>query len=472
HPPSLPLLLLPLPENIYAEEEEKAKETPVSSGAGDRHGSAQAAPRRVRAGPRPAREEADGAVGLVLHVSFLPTHRRLVLVHPWRCLLIPWRACVWGCRVIREAMVMKQVQSVFLVLEPLLRRVVQEEIQAGLVRSPRYIERSSPETPPAAERPALRLAFLNPPMLPIFTGSKIEDVNGEPLQVILVDADTGSPRGALPQFMRVELVPLFGDFPPDGREEWTAGEFARGVVKERAGKRPLLTGDVGLTMRDGRAVVNDLQFTDNSSWVRCRKFRIGARVVPGSYEGARVAEAMTEAFNVRDHRGELYRKHYPPALTDDVWRLEKIGKEGAFHRKLRQNGVETVQEFVRMLTVRPEMLRAMMGDGMTDRMWEVTTSHARTCDAGDKVYAYAGQHGATVYVNSLCQLVRLEFAGVECAAQQLTRAQKAYVHQLYVEAFEQRHSLQEVEPLPAAMLLHASSSSSSLPMLQSKQHIL
>uniref|UniRef100_A0A453DTS4 Calmodulin binding protein-like N-terminal domain-containing protein n=1 Tax=Aegilops tauschii subsp. strangulata TaxID=200361 RepID=A0A453DTS4_AEGTS len=207
-------------------------------------------------------------------------------------------------RVIREAMVMKQVQSVFLVLEPLLRRVVQEEIQAGLVRSPRYIERSSPETPPAAERPALRLAFLNPPMLPIFTGSKIEDVNGEPLQVILVDADTGSPRGALPQFMRVELVPLFGDFPPDGREEWTAGEFARGVVKERAGKRPLLTGDVGLTMRDGRAVVNDLQFTDNSSWVRCRKFRIGARVVPGSYEGARVAEAMTEAFNVRDHRGE------------------------------------------------------------------------------------------------------------------------------------------------------------------------
>ncbi|VAH56001.1 unnamed protein product [Triticum turgidum subsp. durum] len=295
--------------------------------------------------------------------------------------------------VIREAMVMKQVQSVFLVLEPLLRRVVQEEIQAGL------------------------------------------------------------------------LVPLFGDFPPDGREDWTTGEFARGVVKERAGKRPLLTGDVGLTMRDGRAVVNDLQFTDNSSWVRCRKFRIGARVMPGSYEGGRVAEAMTDAFNVRDHRGELYRKHYPPALTDDVWRLEKIGKEGAFHRKLRQNGVETVQEFVRMLTVRPEILRAIMGDGMTDRMWEVTTSHAKTCDAGDKVYAYAG-HGATVYVNSLCQLVRLEFAGVECAAQQLSRDQKAYVHRLYVEAFEQRHSLQEAEPLPAAMLLHASSSSNSLPMLQ------
>jgi hypothetical protein len=58
-------------------------------------------------------------------------------------------------------------------------------------------------------------------------------------------------------------------------------------------------------MRDGRATVGELQFTDNSSWLRCRKFRIGARVVPGSgYDGPRVAEAMTEAFNVRDHRGE------------------------------------------------------------------------------------------------------------------------------------------------------------------------
>nr|BAJ92377.1 predicted protein [Hordeum vulgare subsp. vulgare] len=369
--------------------------------------------------------------------------------------------------VIREAMVMKQVQSVFLVLEPLLRRVVQEEIQAGLVRSPRYIERSSSETPsPSAQPPAWRLEFLRPPMLPIFTGSTIVDVKGEPLQVILVDADTGSPCGALPQFMRVELVPLFGDFAADGRDEWTAGEFARNIVKERDGKRPLLTGDVGLGMRDGRAVANDLQFTDNSSWVRCRKFRIGARVAPGGYDGGRVAEAMTDAFNVRDHRGELYRKHYPPALGDEVWRLEKIGKVGAFHRKLREHGVETVQEFLRMLTVKPDVLRAIMGDGMTDRMWEATTSHAKTCHAGDKVYAYAGQHGAVVYVNSIHQLVRLEFAGVECAAQQLSRDQKAYVQQLYVEAFEQRANLLEADPPAAAMPIHASTSTNSLPMLQ------
>jgi len=259
-------------------------------------------------------------------------------------------------------------------------------------------------------------------------------------------------------------VPVLGDFNQDGREEWTAGEFARAVVKERAGKRPLLTGDVALTLRDGRAVVNDLQFTDNSSWVRCRKFRIGARVVPGSHDGPRVAEAMTDAFNVRDHRGELYRKHYPPGLNDDVWRLEKIGKEGIFHRKLGQHGVRTVKEFLRMLAVKPDILRMILGDGMTDRMWEATTSHAKTCDAGDTVYVYAGQHGATVYVNSICELVRLEVAGVLCAPQQLSKAQRMHVQQLVVEAFEQGDSLQEAEP--TAMLVHASHSSNNLPMLQ------
>lgn len=368
--------------------------------------------------------------------------------------------------VIREAMLMKQVQNVFMVLEPLLRRVVQEEIQAGLVRSPRYTERSPPETPPRApstEPATWKLAFKNPPQLPIFTGSKIEDCNGDPLQVILVDADTGSPCPC-PQFLRVELVPLSGDFPPDGREECaSAAEFAMGVVKERAGKRPLLTGDVALTMRgDGCATVGELQFTDNSSWLRCRKFRIGARVVSNGGPG-RIAEAMTEAFNVRDHRGELYRKHYPPGLGDDVWRLEKIGKEGAFHRKLAQNRVKTVQDFLRMLTVKPDMLRAILGDGMTDRLWEVTTSHAKKCDAGEKVYAYSGA-GATIYVNSIFELVRVEFGGAECAPQQLTRPQRMYVQQLCLEAYENRHSLQEADFVP---LIHAAySSSNSLPLLQ------
>jgi hypothetical protein len=234
--------------------------------------------------------------------------------------------------------------------------VIENDTRVNDAWSTRY---RSPEHPPPVERPTLKLAFRYPPNLPIFTGSKIEDVNGNPLEIILVDVDTGL-LASLPHALRVELVPVFGGFPPDGNDDWSSDEFNRNVVKEREGKRPLLTGEVSHTMRDGRGVtVSELQFTDNSSWVRCRKFRIGVRVVPGGCDGARVLEAMTEAFVVRDHRGELYRKHYPPVLGDDVWRLQKIGKEGAFHRKLALHGVENVQEFLRMLTVKPDELRAV-----------------------------------------------------------------------------------------------------------------
>ncbi|KAF2298680.1 hypothetical protein GH714_024810 [Hevea brasiliensis] len=112
-----------------------------------------------------------------------------------------------------------------------------------------------------------------------------------------------------------------------------------------------------VTLRDGIAPLGEIEFTDNSSWIRSRKFRLAARVVSGSSPGVRIREAMTEAFVVKDHRGELYKKHHPPRLNDEVWRLEKIGKDGAFHRKLAAEGINTVQEFLKLSTVDQQKLR-------------------------------------------------------------------------------------------------------------------
>lgn len=57
--------------------------------------------------------------------------------------------------------------------------------------------------------------------------------------------------------------------------------------------------------------------------------------------------------------GDLNRKHYPPITSDPVWRLEMIDKEGECHRKLASNNIHTVQEFVRMLNVKPQELYAV-----------------------------------------------------------------------------------------------------------------
>ncbi|KAG2563910.1 hypothetical protein PVAP13_8KG373600 [Panicum virgatum] len=313
------------------------------------------------------------------------------------------------------------------------------------------------------EVPRWKLAFQSPPQHIIFAGSNIKDRDGRPLEVILVDTDTGSPLsklrpGRLSKLrrrplsklrpgplskLRIEFVPLEGDYIGLFGDYCTADEFQRAVVRERQGK--LLTGQVRIIMRDGRATVGELQFSDKSSWSHCRRFRIGARVVPGSYDGGRIAEAITENFMVIDDEHETYgRKYYAPVLGDSVWRLDKIGKDSAFHSKLKRNNIETVQEFLRMLMVKPDQLRAILGDGMTDDMWEATTKHARTCDPGNKVYAYSSA-GGTIYTNSIFNLVKVEIGGIECPLHQLNSDQTMLVRQLSLEAYEHPGKLMELQ---------------------------
>lgn len=55
----------------------------------------------------------------------------------------------------------------------------------------------------------------------------------------------------------------------------------------------------------------------------------------------------------------VYKKHHPPSLDDEVWRLEKIGKDGAFHGKLASQNIKTVQDFLKLSIVNPRKLRTV-----------------------------------------------------------------------------------------------------------------
>lgn len=152
---------------------------------------------------------------------------------------------------------------------------------------------------------SLELQFTSKLSLPIFTGTKIEGEDCPVLNVSLVDAFTGRVVTSGPESsIKVEIVVLEGDFEGNEDENWTFKEFQDNVVREREGKRPLLTGDVLLNLNEGTGALGDLVFTDNSSWTRSRKFRLGARVGDGYFGERRVKEAKTEAFVVKDHRGE------------------------------------------------------------------------------------------------------------------------------------------------------------------------
>ncbi|EFJ05811.1 hypothetical protein SELMODRAFT_187271 [Selaginella moellendorffii] len=355
--------------------------------------------------------------------------------------------------VIVEALKMDSLQKLCSTLEPLLRRVVGEEVERALAKLAPSMKggltyKSSPKRIQGADTRALRLQFRNKLALPLFTGSKVEGEQGSAIHVVLQDANTGqvvttgAEAGA-----KLDIVVLEGDFSADDEEDWSMEDFDTYVVREREGKRPLLTGDLSVTLKEGVGTLGELTFTDNSSWIRSRKFRLGVRVSPGSFEGPRIREGKTDSFSVKDHRGELYKKHYPPALGDDVWRLDKIGKDGAFHKRLNKAGIFSVEDFLRLVVMDPQKLRNILGSGMSNKMWEGTVEHAKTCVLSGKLYVYYADEKQNIGVifNNIFQLMGLMAGGQYLSVDSLSDAEKVYVDKLVKVAYENWESVVEYD---------------------------
>ncbi|XP_062078617.1 calmodulin-binding protein 60 B isoform X2 [Humulus lupulus] len=343
--------------------------------------------------------------------------------------------------VIVEALKVDSLQKLCSSLEPILRRVVSEEVERALAKiGPAMLNgRSSPKRIEGPDGRNLQLHFRSRLSLPLFTGGKVEGEQGAAIHVVLVDGSTGQLVISGPEAsVKLDVVVLEGDFNNEDEEGWTQEEFESHVVKEREGKRPLLHGDLQLTLKDGVGTLGDLIFTDNSSWIRSRKFRLGLKVASGFCEGIRIREAKTEAFTVKDHRGELYKKHYPPALTDEVWRLEKIGKDGSFHKRLTKAGILTVEDFLRLVVRDSQKLRTILGSGMSNKMWEALLEHAKTCALSGKHYVYYPEDTRNVGVifNNIYGLSGLISGEQYYSADSLDDNQKLYVDSLVKKAYE------------------------------------
>ncbi|KAL5842333.1 hypothetical protein ACOSQ3_012936 [Xanthoceras sorbifolium] len=344
--------------------------------------------------------------------------------------------------VIVEALKVDSLQKLCSSLEPILRRVVSEEVERALAKlGPARLGngRVSPKRIEGPDGRNLQLHFKSRLSLPLFTGGKVEGEQGAAIHVVLVDTNTEHVVTSGPEAsVKLDIVVLEGDFNNEDDEGWTQEEFDSHVVKEREGKRPLLTGDLQVTLKEGVGTLGDLTFTDNSSWIRSRKFRLGLKVASGYCEGIRIREAKTEAFTVKDHRGELYKKHYPPALNDDVWRLEKIGKDGSFHKRLNNNGITTVEDFLRLVVKDSQKLRNILGSGMSNKMWDALLEHAKTCVLSGKLYVYYPEDSRTVGVvfNNIFELNGLISGEQYIPADSLSDSQKVYVDTLVKKAYD------------------------------------
>ncbi|CAL5444702.1 unnamed protein product [Camellia sinensis] len=286
---------------------------------------------------------------------------------------------------------------------------------------------------------SLQLQFLNKPSPPVLTGMKIKGEEYTSIGVALVDGLTGEVVNTGPEASaKVQIVVLDTDVNGYDGDNWTPEEFKNNIVGEREGQKQLLMGDVYLDLKEGRGFIGNIYFKHTKCWMTKKEFRLGARIM-GGFDGIEVREARTEPFIVEDSRGKLYQKHHPPALSDAVWRLEKIAKDGAFHKRLTEDNIKTVKDFVTLLNIDPERLKRILGVRMSAMMWDITVDHARTCILDKRAYLYcppSSQQKTTVVFNVVGQLIGLLMEQQLITVDKLSVTEKDDAHNLVVSAFQ------------------------------------
>ncbi|KAI6692363.1 hypothetical protein NL676_020073 [Syzygium grande] len=342
-------------------------------------------------------------------------------------------------RTVRDMIGRCSENDILHTLEPFLRRVVREEVDLVLSRLQDPLQR--PLINPARNsvgEGGLQLHFVNQPMPKVFTSCKIQGEGGSPIKIELFDTRTNSiVRNGPLSSARVEVLVLDGDFGSDDQEDWSETMFRANIVREREGRRPLVVGERSITLEEGVGYLTNIIFTDNSSWIRSRHFRLGAQVYQKISSGVRIREGRSGKFVVKDHRGELYQKHYPPSPKDQVWRLEKISKDGTFHTRLASIGIHTIKDFLRKLETDPILLRNKLGN-VSNKTWEAIVEHAVTCIVDDNeayIYFDASQ-SAGLLLNSTYKVISATFDGQNYhQLENLTVHQKHLVHNLKKQAY-------------------------------------
>uniref|UniRef100_A0ACD5XMT0 Uncharacterized protein n=1 Tax=Avena sativa TaxID=4498 RepID=A0ACD5XMT0_AVESA len=310
----------------------------------------------------------------------------------------------------------------------MVQRVVSEEVGKAISRH----FNAAAAAPPRLlvgwkQRPRYQLMFLNV-LKPVYTMMKLEAKDGSALQVAIVEnLDNDQTRivrfGHLSS-VRAEVVVLHGNFNAKNEECWTPEEFNKHIVWGREKSAKLLNGDLTLKLSGGEAFLENANFTDNSSFTSTKKFRLGLRLV-NAY-GERVLEGITEPFRVKERRVEGFEKHHPPLLGDEVWRLERIGKNGAYHQALSDSGIDTVQKLLQSYMKNEQKLLKTFTK-MSPAAWKAIIGHAMTCAVGDDLYLYEiKENNMGFFFDAILQLVGVKFGNCYKPLDQVHQVEKSF----------------------------------------------
>ncbi|KAK7337700.1 hypothetical protein VNO77_18285 [Canavalia gladiata] len=316
------------------------------------------------------------------------------------------QASISGLRNVTNVLWTNDYASYFeTLLRRLVREVVEQKVQGHLFSRERVNQAGISGAKP------LQLCFIKKLPGTIFTQSNVIAEDESPLQIALFDVKSGSivNDGSLSS-LKIEICVLGGEFGSYGSEDWTEDEFNANTIRERDGKRPLLVGERFITLKNGVGWIPKISFTDNSRWQRSGKFRLGAKVVQSTSNRENIKEGRSEPFVVKDNRGELYKKHIPPSLNDEIWRLKKIAKDGQICKRLSLHGIHTVKDLLQLYITNESSLYEKFGN-IQKKSRLTIIEHAKTCVIDDdKLYSYhSAEPPIGLVFNSIFVLVGVTF---------------------------------------------------------------
>ncbi|VAI14176.1 unnamed protein product [Triticum turgidum subsp. durum] len=342
-----------------------------------------------------------------------------------------------------EEMVTNCVQRVEAAVESVIEsaisripEVVTKAITCYLSRAPSLCKPLVDQNQP----PRYKLRFLNGLSNEIFTKKGICTANGDPLKICLEENNQQENNSCRLLSAKIKIVVLDGDFNIDNKDCWTLEDFSRHIVRPRDKVGAVLTGELELSLKDGKADLRDATFIDNSKFMRSGKFRLGVMVVDEL--GERILEGVTEPFTVKDRRGEGSRKHVIPSLDDDVWRLQKISKDGVFHEALKGSGIFSVKDFLTSYYKDEHTLRKVLNKA-TKLVWTTIVDHAKKCVPGKELYSFIVEgHDVVLFFNCFYRIVGITSSDQYTPFKDLDKPMQGRVEQWSKVAYETLTNLQ------------------------------
>ncbi|KAJ1265757.1 hypothetical protein BS78_08G099900 [Paspalum vaginatum] len=284
----------------------------------------------------------------------------------------------------------------------------------------------------------IHLRFQNNWKPPIYTDKDIMDENNVAIKVAVFEGDRIITTGPFSK-EKIEILAIHGSFYKKFQDNWTEEDFDKHIVQGRDGQR-LVLGNVWLT--NGEVELSQIRFKEGS----CRrKFSMAARFCRSKTIVGRVQEAIMEPVEVKDRRNESNEKSNSPRLDDDVYRLDAIAKDGAYHKRLQEANIHTVQDFLKALNKDPDELYKILKMGKKGKSWSKMTEHARKRILEDKneLKAYQTEdRNVVLFFNCVHDLVGARFSGSYIACEQFNTDHMASVKRL------REHAYNRLEDIP------------------------